>query len=102
MIEDGIAARRQMQMVTALDVERDGISERTKHQIGPGSQCHNDIARDRRAARPTDTPSASILFERSCIAHEKAPALALEQRGVGFGQSTWIGNASWGRELYPR
>ena len=30
MIEHGIAARRQMQMVAALDAERDGIAERTE------------------------------------------------------------------------
>jgi len=49
MIEHGIAARRQMQMVAALDAERDGISERTKHQSDHGPSATTTFARDHRA-----------------------------------------------------
>src|SRR5882724_3241094 len=38
MIEHGVAARRQVQVVTPFDSERKGISERTKYQIGPWSE----------------------------------------------------------------
>src|ERR1035437_2347313 len=99
MIEHGIAARRQVQVVTALDAERDGISERTKHQIGPRSQCHDDFACDRRAAGAGDAPSAGVLFKRSRIAHQQASTLALEKRRIGFGQPARIGNESGCRQI---
>src|SRR5450631_3809521 len=61
MIEYGITARRQMQMIPALDPKRDGIPERTKYQIGPGSQRHDNFARDRGAIATANTPSAGNL-----------------------------------------
>ena len=98
-MEHGVAARRQMQMVAALDAERDRISERTKHQIGPRSQCHHNVARDHRAFRPGNPPSGGVLFQPSRIAHDKAAALAPEQRRIGFCQSAGIGNESGRRQI---
>ncbi len=99
MIEHGIAARRQMQMVSALDAKRDGISERTKHQVGPRPQRYHDFARDRRAMGAAHTPSAGVLFERSRIPDQKTPAVALEKRRIGLGQSTGIGDESGCRKM---
>ncbi len=72
MIEHGIAARRQMQMIAALDAERDRIAERTKHQIGPRSERHHDFARDHRAVRPATRHPPVVLFERSRIADDES------------------------------
>ena len=98
-MQHGIAARRQMQMITALDAERDRISERTKYEIGPWSQGHNHVARDHRTIGAADAPSAGGRFERPGIAHQKASALALEKRRIGFRQSTGIGNKSGRRQI---
>ena len=94
MIEHGIAAWRQMQMVSALDAERDGISERAKHQIGPGTQRDDNFARDRRAVRSGHAPAARTLFERPGVADDKPSTLALEKRRIGLGQSTRIRHES--------
>src|SRR6266851_6390078 len=95
MIEHGIAARRQMQMVTALHVERDRISERTKHQVGPRSERHHGLASTDLAVGCSDPPSpADVLFEGLRICDHKASPLALEQLSIGFGQSAGVGNES--------
>src|ERR1700716_2650259 len=95
MIEDGIAARRQVQMITALHVERDRISERTKHQVGPRSERQHDLASTDLAVRRSDPPSpADVPFEGLRICGHKASPLALEQRSIGFGQPARIGDES--------
>src|ERR1700716_4008629 len=95
MIEDGIAARRQVQMVTALDVERDGISERTKHQVGPWAERHHGLASTDLAVWCSDLPSpACVLFEGLRICDHKASPLALEQSTIGFGQPARIEDES--------
>src|SRR5258708_33931913 len=82
-------------MVTALDVERDGIPERTKHQVGPRSDRHHRLASTDLAVRRSDPPApADILFEGLRICDHKASPLALEQRGIGFGQPARIEDES--------
>ncbi len=95
MVEDGIAARRQVQMVTALDVERDRIAERTKHQVGPRSERHHGLTRtDRAGGRSDPPPPADVLFEGLRICGRKASPFALEQRSIGFGQPARIEDES--------
>ena len=94
---------RQMQMIAALDVERDGIAERAKHEIGPRPHRHHDLARGRRALRRRRSASGRrSLFEGLGIADQKAAALAAEQRGIGLCQPAGIGNESGRREDGPR
>ena len=40
------------------------------------------------------------MFEGACIADHEAAALALEQRGIGLGQATGIGNETRLREIH--
>ena len=44
-------------------------------------------------------PAAGRLFERFRIACDETPALALEQRGIGLGQSAGVGNKSRRRKM---
>src|SRR5450631_2204374 len=84
-----------MQMVTALDVERDRISERTKHQVRPRSERHHGLTSTDRAVRRGDPPPpAGILLQGLRIADHKAAALALEQRRIGLRQPTGVEHES--------
>jgi hypothetical protein len=70
VIEHGVAARRQMQVTAPLDAERNGISGRTKHQIGPGPSAtmtsRPRCCRCKAALTPTmpapDTTTTSTLL----------------------------------------
>src|SRR2546429_563741 len=94
MIEHGIAARLEMQMIAAFDGERDRIAERREDLIGPRSHRDNDVARRDRAFERRHAPTSAGLLERSCIADQIPPALVAEQRRIGFGQTAGIWNTS--------
>src|ERR1700737_2523156 len=89
-------------MVTALHVERDRISERTKHHVGPRSQRHHGLASTDLAVGRSDPPTpADVLFEGLRICDHKASPLALEQRSIGFGQPARIEDESGLSEMDP-
>src|SRR6185437_14214236 len=98
-IEHGVAARRQMQMVTALHRERDRIAERTEYQVGPRPERHHGLTCAHGAIPSIDAPSTGVLFQRTRLASEEASAPALEQRGIGLGQSTGVWNESGRRPM---
>src|SRR5215470_2046728 len=99
MVQHGIATRCKMQMVAAFHRKRDRVAEPTKHQIGPGPERHHDLARNRRAIRYADPPAAAALFERPCIACDKAPALASEQNRIGPGEAAGVEHEAGLREM---
>ena len=69
----------------------------TRSDHGPSATTTSRATR--RALGSADPPSAVGLFERSRIADEKAPALALEKRRIGLGQCAGIGNESGRRKI---
>ena len=103
MMQHGIAARRQMQMVAALDVERDRIAERGKDQVGPRPHRHHDFARHQRAFERRQAPAV----RRTCSSvraspTRKRPPLRPEKRRIGLGQSAGIGDEARLPENVPR
>jgi len=97
--ETFIAARFEMQVVAALDLQRDGIAERAEHLIRPGPHRHHHLAGGDRALVGGNAPAIARPFEGPRVSGHEPPALAAEQRSIGFGQTTGVGHEARCRKM---